>query len=118
MKWVDKYKRYFYLTECDWGKIWQAVHDTTHSYKIQSCIWEILHLNYYCSFRAHRYYNEDNRCKLCMEVEDDIFHIILSCPVSKEIFSKFNATFKEIDGKDITNREIAFGNQESGGKII
>ena len=51
-----------------------------------------------------------------MEVEDDIFHIILNCPVLKEIFSKFNATFKEINGKDITNREIAFGNQESGGK--
>jgi len=116
-KWVDKWKKYFDLTECDWDKIWHSVHDSTHSYKIQSGIWEILHLNYYCSFRAHKYYNEDNRCKLCHEAEEDIFHITLNCPILKEIFSKFNATFKEIDGKDISNKEIAFGNQDSGDKI-
>ena len=85
-KWVDKWKKYFDLTECDWDKIWHSVHDSTHSYKIQSGIWEILHLNYYCSFRAHKYYNEDNRCKLCREAEEDIFHITLNCPVLKEIF--------------------------------
>ena len=117
MKWVDKWKKYFVLTDNSWEKIWMAVHDSTHSHKIQSGMWEMLHLNFYCSYKAHKYYKEENRCKLCGEAEVDSFHIILSCPVHKEIFSKFNATFKEINGKDLSEREIIFGCQEPGDKI-
>ena len=79
-------------------------------------MWEMLHLNYYCVYKAFKYYNEVNRCKLCGEAEVDSFHIILSCPVHKEVFQKFSATYREIDGKDITERESIFGVQDSGNK--
>ena len=117
MKWVDKWKKYFILTDDTWGKIWAAVHDSTHSYKIQSGMWEMLHLNFYCSYKAHKFYNEENRCKLCGEAEADSFHVILSCSVHKEIFRRFNATFKDINGKDLSEMEIVFGCQEAGDKI-
>ena len=79
-------------------------------------MWEMLHLNYYCGYKAFKYYNEVNQCKLCGETEADSFHIILSCPAHKEVFQKFNATFREIDGKDMTERESIFGVQDSGDK--
>ena len=117
MKWVDKWKKYFVLTDVVWENIWLTLHDSTHSYKIQSGMWEMLHLNYYCSYKAHKYYNEENRCKLCGEAEADSFHIILSCPVHNDIFRRFNDTFKEINGKDLSEREVIFGCQEPGDRI-
>ena len=81
-------------------------------------MWEMLHLNYYCAYKAFKYYNEVNRCKLCGEAEADSFHIILSCPVHKEVFQKFHGIYREIDGKDMTERESIFGLQDSGDKTL
>ena len=116
MKWVDKCKKYYVFSDEMWEDIWTAIHDPTNSYKIQSAMWEMMHLNYYCAYKAFKYYNEVNRCKLCGEAEADSFHIILSCPVHIEVFQKFNGTYREIDGKDITERESIFGVQDSGNK--
>ena len=81
-------------------------------------MWEMLHLNYYCAYKAFKYYKEVNRCKLCGEAEADSFHIILSCPVHKEVFQKFQGIYRAIDGKDMTVRESIFGLQDSGDKTL
>jgi hypothetical protein len=93
----------------EWEQIWNNVHDNIISFDIQSTIWIMLHLNFYCGYKEKIFNYGDGKCKLCGVIEEGSHHIILECAVMKaclndhqNILSRFH---NDVLGKD----EMAFG---------
>ena len=108
-KWIDKWQRMVGVNNEDWSQIWRSIHNSIHGFRIQSCIWEILHLNFFCSYKARQMYGDEGRCNLCNQVEQDSFHIILRCPVLKEAVKYFEPLLKKCRSEEVTEKEICFG---------
>ena len=83
-EWEDRWLNYLLLDEIDWGPIWTQLHSNLNNNYVKSAIWESFHLNFWSNFRANE------RCKLCMEPENDITHIINDCKMLSEIIESLN----------------------------
>jgi len=117
-KWRSKWDRVLNnISIEEWTKIWNTIHNSIHGFRVQSCIWEIVHLNFYCGYRARQIYREDGKCKLCGVEESDIFHIILRCQVLLNALSFFEPILKQIKNQDISEKEICLGLFESASSI-
>ena len=81
-KW-NQLLRYYTLDieDKEWERIWQNIHSNIVPYEIQSAIWEMLHLNFYCGYKERLLNYGEGNCKLCGEMEEGSHHIVITCRV-------------------------------------
>ena len=112
--WEEKWNtllRYYTLdmNQEGWKRIWDSIHSNLIPYEIQSTIWSILHLNYYCGYKEKLLNYGDGICKLCGEIEEGVQHIAINCKVLERCLNYFLALLRRLNGTDICKDEIAFG---------
>ena len=83
-EWEDRWRVKLQIDVINWNKIWKRVYEKIHNPRIQSSLWEMIHLNYWSGFRA------GDHCKLCREIEQDTTHISNECRILKDIVREFN----------------------------
>ena len=117
-KW-NRLLRYYTLDidENEWIKIWKSVHDNIHLYEIQSSIWTMIHLNFYCGYKEKVFKYGEGKCKLCGEIEEGSHHIITECFVTKSCFTDLLNILKYLDVDYITKDEMAFGLYDSNQNV-
>ena len=101
-EWEAKWQNTLRRNDINWEKIWSNLHNTIHNPIVKSSNWELIHLNYWCSYKARE------ACKLCREVELDPSHIGTECKVLTEIIKSF-----QLHDKYNSKIQIAFGLNEN-----
>jgi hypothetical protein len=109
-KWNDLLRYYTLdMDEAGWKSIWDNIHDNLVPYNIQSTIWAILHLNFYCGYKEKLLGYGDGKCKLCGEVEEGSYHIAINCIVLERSLNNFIIPLRNLNGNNLCKDEIAFG---------
>ena len=103
--------RYYTLDidEAGWKSIWQNIHDNLIPYDIQSTIWSILHLNFYCGYKEKLLGYGDGKCKLCGEFEEGSHHIAINCVVLERSLNNFIIPLRNLNENNLGKDEMAFG---------
>ena len=112
--------RYYTLDmeDKEWESIWQSVHDITIPYEIQSAIWEMIHLNFYCGYKERLLNYGTGHCKLCGELEEGVQHIVIDCSVLEGCINAFIDIIYGMGDNIISKDELAFGLAGSGIQTI
>ena len=104
IKWAQK----LYLP-LNWYDIWNTVHNFLSSNSTKTLIWQQLHLNFYTQYSYNKWKNKRNTCALCSVVPLDIYHLILNCQFSNQLWTDIEPRLKQIHPLNINIEEKAFG---------
>ena len=104
IKWAQK----LYLP-LNWYDIWNTVHNVLSNNSTKTVIWQQLHLNFYTQFSYNKWKNKSSPCSLCSVVPNDIYHLILHCPFSNQLWSDIEPILRRIHPININIEEQAFG---------
>jgi len=83
-EWEAKWCSCLSINSIDWKVVWGKIHNNINHPRIKSASWELIHLNFWCGYKARE------RCKLCGEEELDTTHIVNECKVLIEILKAFH----------------------------
>ena len=109
-KW-NRLLRYYTLDieDSEWERIWLSIHDNMIPYEIQSIIWELIHLNFFCGYKERLLNYGEGKCKLCGETEEGSHHIVINCRVLELCMNEFTPIIMKFNTYTITKDELAFG---------
>jgi len=100
-EWENKWANYLEIdetTHLNWSDIWKMIHNSLNNPYIISAQWEILHLNFWSSFKA----NEN--CNVCHELALNNVHIATECKVLIDTLNVF-----KIQNFFTTRQLLSFG---------
>ena len=97
-EWEPKWQNYLRENEINWKRVWENLHNNIHNPIVKSSNWELLHLNFWCGYKARE------MCKLCREEELNSAHIANNCKVLIEILKVF-----QIYDKYNNKMDMSFG---------
>ena len=106
------------LNMVDWDKIWISMYDSFFSEKLNSTIWEQIHLNFYTTYNYNKWHNNLQPCPLCRKIPEDVFHIIMDCKFVKVMWKRIEKTLFCIMPILPNTHEKAFGLQPKNPKQI
>ena len=104
IKWQEKLN-----LPLEWDKIWKNVHNHLARDDTKSTIWAQIHLNDYTTASYNKWFNKEDPCPLCKGSIDDIFHIILHCPVTVQLWSEIEPFLRKVTNVPVNHEEMAFG---------
>ena len=109
-KW-NEILRYYTLDidEHEWQRIWSGIHNRLLTFEIQSTIWTMIHLNFYCGYKERIINYGEGKCKLCGQIEQGSHHIIIECNILKACIDIFMHILMQLSESEISNNELAFG---------
>ena len=81
----QKWETIFTNSEINWNLVWKNVHDNILPYKVQSSLWEMINLNFICSYRLQRMYGSPTECIQCRKQEEGQTHVFIECDFSNSI---------------------------------
>ena len=73
-KWVRKIN-----THIEWEDVWNTLHNKLSTNKTKNIIWQQIHLNFYTQFSYNKWHKKQEVCTLCLNIPNDIYHLILHC---------------------------------------
>ena len=103
-KWVWKLN-----TVINWNKVWEAVHNNISTNQTKSIIWQQIHLNFYTQFSYNKWHVTQNNCPLCQQRPQTIFHILLDCQFSRNLWDDAQPVLQRIHPTTVMDEEKAFG---------
>ena len=115
-KWVEKMQ-----TSVNWEQVWKTVNNILSTNVTKNVIWQQLHLNFYTQYSYNKWHKQQDKCPLCQKLPENIFHIILHCDFTKQLWKQIEPMLKDLHPFDITDEEKAFGivqKKETGGIIL
>ena len=114
-KWVLKFN-----TVIPWDKVWENVHNFLGSNETKTVIWQQIHLNFYTQYSYNKWHKVNDKCPLCHKIPQSVFHIILDCDLTNNIYSDLQPLLNRLHQSDICDEEKAFGifNGKSTGIIL
>ena len=92
-----------------WDKVWKSVHNPLASAETKSCIWSQIHLNDNTTATYNSWFRVNDPCPLCTTSIDSLYHIILHCPVTLQLWSELEPFLKKITEASVTQEEMVFG---------
>ena len=109
-KW-NEILRYYTLDidDNEWQSIWSGVHDKLLTFEIQSTIWTLIHLNFYCGYKERVMNYGDGKCKLCGQIEQGSHHIVIECNILKACTDIYLHILMQLSDLEMSNDELAFG---------
>ena len=110
IKWNEVLRFYTLdIADIEWVQVWKNVHNHLLPFEIQSTIWIMLHLNFYCGYKEKLFNYGDGFCKLCGEREEGAHHIITECEVMKACIDDHQTTLLQLHDQIMFKDEMAFG---------
>ena len=116
VKWIQKLD-----TTIDWNKTWNTVHNILSTNKTKTIIWQQIHLNLYTQYSYNKWHKKQDRCPLCHKIPEDIYHIILHCDFTNELWTQIEPLLKELHQASVTEEEKALGitqNKQTTGILL
>ena len=104
-KWAEILK-----IDLDWQKIWKTFHENKAENKIKSDIFCQLHLNFFTPFMAFKNQVQASAiCNLCKRSQLEQHHELVSCIVTKRLFSHFETFLTAISPEILEEKETVIG---------
>ena len=103
-KWLSKL-----INHIEWNKVWNSVHNILATNEIKNVIWQQIHLNFYTQYSYNKWHKKEEICPLCKKIPENIFHIILHCEVTNELWNGIEPILTQIYPTIVTEEEKAFG---------
>ena len=104
VKWVEKLG-----IPIVWDKVWKSVHNPLASAETKSCIWSQIHLNDNTTATYNNWHRANDPCPLCSNSIDSLYHIILHCPTTIQLWNEIEPFLKRIIKTSVTEEEMVFG---------
>ena len=106
VKWIDRI-----ANPIRWDDVWRAVHNTLATHQTKTTIWQQLHLNFYTTYKYNTWHQKKGvgKCPLCHEIPTDVYHIILHCPYTVNLWNEIEPILKEINPTPVNDEEKSFG---------
>ena len=103
-----------FSTPIVWDKeVWRQVHNPVTPDTTKTTIWEQIHLNFLTTYKFNQFRTHSNEkieeCPLCRKIPKDIYHLILNCQITLELWQELEKTIEKIIPQKITEMEMAFG---------
>ena len=70
---------------------------------------EQIHLNFPTQYSFNKWFALQERCPLCSQVPQNIFHVIYDCPFTIALWQDITPFLQKIDPTPVTDTEKAFG---------
>ena len=112
-KWVIDHP---YLAPIEWTKVWDSLHQYFFTEDVKSTIWAQIHLNFYTTYNYNKWHNALSPCPLCRKIPEDVYHILLDCQVTNNLWKKMNKTLTDIIQIVPSAHEKVFGFQSRNKK--
>ena len=93
----------------DWDEVWKNLHNPLALEETKSIIWEQIHLNAYSTSSYNKWRKTEEICPLCLIIPESDFHLIFNCQATKELWEEINPILRQIDEREVTKEEMAFG---------
>jgi len=68
-----------------------------------------MHLNFYTQYMYNIWHKTEQECPLCKKIPESVYHIILECQFTNELWKQIEPFLKELHPVNITDEEKAFG---------
>ena len=92
-----------------WDEVWDSVHHFPMTNKTRTAIWEQLHLNFYTQYSYNKWNKVNEPCPLCKKEPKSIFHIILYCDFTNDVWTQLQPTLLKLTTKSLDDAEKALG---------
>ena len=92
-----------------WDVVWDSVHHFPMTNKTKTAIWEQIHLNFYTQYSYNKWNDVKEMCPLCMKEPKSIFHIILHCDFTNNVWTQLQPTLLKLSTKSLDDAEKSLG---------
>ena len=92
-----------------WDEVWDSVHHFPMTNKTKTAIWEQLHLNFYTQYSYNKWNKVNEPCPLCKKEPTTIFHIILYCDFTNNVWAQLQPTLSKLTTKPLDDAEKSLG---------
>ena len=92
-----------------WEDVWTSVHNQLSLNETVDVIWRQIHLNFYTQYSYNKWHKTSGVCPLCLQVPQNIFHIILYCSTVTRIWNDIEPVLMKLHNVRVSNEEKAFG---------
>ena len=96
-------------TVIPWDNVWDNVHKFLGTNETRTVIWQQLHLNFYTQYSYNKWHNVNDKCPLCHKIPKSIFHLILDCDVTVNLWNDIEPILKRLYPAHISDEEKAMG---------
>ena len=72
-------------------------------------IWQHIHLNFYTQYSYNKWHKVNDKCPPCHKIPQRVFHIILDCDVTNNLYSDLQPLLNRLHKSDICDEEKALG---------
>ena len=111
-KWAEKLNNVV-----PWDKVWKNVHNFLGTNETKTVIWQQLHLNFYTQYSYNKWHKVNDKCPLCHKVPESVYHIILHCDMTNNLWNDIQPALKRLHPMPISDEEKAMGILESNTTI-
>ena len=95
--------------DIDWEKIWQTLHNSKVSYKIQSTLWSQLDRFYLTNYSINKSNPQHSSiCTHCNQTQSEQHHI-LYCTTAKKVWEHFKEILSQLSDKPFNLEEKTLG---------
>ena len=113
-----KWQEYFNTPIAYDKEVWKQVHNPITPESTKSLVWEHIHLNFGTTHKYNHYRQQQLPCPLCNQHLTDMYHIILHCPVTLDLWKALEPLLQQITPEPVTEKEMAFGMNGQSDQII
>ena len=92
-----------------WDEVWDSVHHFPMTNNTKTAIWEQLHLNFYTQYSYNKWHKSNELCPLCKKEPKSIFHIILHCDYTNNMWTELQPTLTKLTTKPLDDTEKSLG---------
>ena len=92
-----------------WDKVWENVHNFLGTNETKTVIWQQLHLNFYTQYSYNKWHKVNDKCPLCHKIPQSVFHLILDCDVTNNLWNDIEPLLNRLHHSDISDEEKALG---------
>ena len=93
----------------EWKEIWRNVHNPLASERTKTAIWELIHLNFNTTASFNKWRDTEDQCPFCSQVPEDAKHIILICPVVRDLWRDIHPFLDFVYPAPLSDYEMVFG---------
>ena len=95
--------------DLDWEKIWQTLHNSKVSYKIQSTLWSQINRSYLTNYSINKSNSQHpSICTYCNQTQTEQHHI-LYCTTAEKVWEHFKEILSKLSDKPFNLEEKIFG---------
>ena len=99
----------YFQNDITYSLVWKSFKSNIIMEDTRTCIWELIHLNFFNTYWFNKISDKQDTCPLCKEIPQSKKHIILECNLVKKLWKKIENLLQILIPIEVTEKEMVFG---------